>query len=106
MSFDFKFSSLRTLIFQKKNLWQRFFDLSLFFLLFGFVNGNLFGTFLQFLRQYFIWDGLIIMFTLLIIEAINLTYFVCRPKPWVRLLNFYKMGLLLGFFTDAFKVGS
>ena len=25
---------------------------------------------------------------------------------FVQILNFYKLGLLLGFFTDAFKVGS
>lgn len=25
---------------------------------------------------------------------------------WMRLINFYKIGLLLGFFIDAFKVGS
>lgn len=31
---------------------------------------------------------------------------LAKLKRWVRLLNFYKMGLLLGFFIDAFKVGS
>lgn len=150
--------------FRKKS--QRFEDTfvaSTFFLFFGFMCGNLFGTFLSFFRQTIPWDGAIIALILLFVEWINYLHFVIlhkrtsipsspepKPKnfgwmhrlthsrwlwmrletktvrfqPWprfvkpafvfcqrqrnvaIRLLNFYKLGLLLGFFIDAFKVGS
>lgn len=113
-------------------LFDTTFAFSIFFLFFGFFCGNLFGTFLIFFRNYFVWDGFIIMLIILSIESINyLNYkkkhdwleknkrffnqfkFCTEPVinyeknyTWIRCLNFFKIGLLLGFFTDAFKVGS
>ena len=151
--------------------FQKIVILSLFFLFLGFVCGNLFGTFLQYFRDFTDWDGAIIIITLVTIELINfLNYkksnlrfpFIYRkfkkknfqlwpfvlkvtqveanvivndsaalgqnktfnqrivlksqetflnPKlkkenNFIKILNFYKIGLLLGFFIDAFKVGS
>lgn len=151
--------------------FQKIVILSLFFLFLGFVCGNLFGTFLQYFRDFTDWDGAIIIITLVTIELINfLNYkksklrfpfvyirlkqkksqlwpFVLKvtqveetvivsdsvglrstktsnqifkylksqetkgPKlkkenNFIKILNFYKIGLLLGFFIDAFKVGS
>jgi hypothetical protein len=112
---------------------------SVFVFFFGFMCGNLFGTFLVFFRQWIIWDGFLILLTILFIELIHyLNFYVFkadddfkfyntqylppsnmntlnRPRPLfdrfhlkigIRLLNFYKLGLLFGFFIDAFKVGS
>lgn len=97
-----------------------FFSITLFFLFLGFVAGNIFGTFLNGLRHVFHWDGYIIFFVLSFIEVTNYgiyrpgkesTFFLplhqggrCRPV-W-KICNFFKIGLMLGFFIDAFKVGS
>ena len=114
-------------ILNKFKLIEKYFIIYIFLLLLGFICGNLFGTFLIFFRFYTNWDGLIIILTILIIEFINfITYgksfkyhklnnffskiykknfFFLLFKNF-KFLNFYKMGLLLGFFIDAFKVGS
>lgn len=158
---------------KKSQLFEKTFVSSTFFLFFGFMCGNLFGTFLSFFRNTIPWDGAIIVLILLFIEWVNYLNFVILnkreltpPSPenqkslfllslnqigfliprsldklnslinpkikkkakfkkqWahffkkrvlfiqrkrnsiIRLLNFYKLGLLLGFFIDAFKVGS
>lgn len=123
-------------------------SLGLFFLFFGFLLGNLFGSFLTFLRQFIIWDGFIIAFLLIIIECINFfnytskkqmvfvlpknnlknsEYSVSRElflannffyklfnnksllqekKLFLKNINLLKIGVMLGFFIEAFKVGS
>nr|AWX53381.1 Ycf20 [Halochlorococcum sp. NIES-1838] len=117
-------SQVKFLVFEKT------FPISIFALFFGFFCGNLFGTFLNFLRNFFSWDGFIIIATILTIEFINYlnykntknitklkkivpqksilfwNFFRFNQQPVIRFFNFYKIGLLLGFFTDAFKVGS
>jgi hypothetical protein len=179
----------------RRKLWifQSIVTVSIFALFLGFVCGNLFGTFLNYFRNFVPWDGFIISLTILVIEFINylnFSYpkrcsisffnffsslfkrqpkaileslnsnklFYVRPLPfdqkekakadnafrqtsrffspllpplfdgekkqrqdktdltvpppipntysWIKILNFYKIGLLLGFFIDAFKVGS
>ena len=102
------------------------FAFSIFFLFLGFVCGNLFGTFLTFFRHFICWDGGIIMLTIVFIELINFLYYIKsqsqiktfqnktallytrQPKiqSCIVFVNFYKVGILIGFFTDAFKVGS
>ena len=148
--------------------FQKIVILSLFFLFLGFVCGNLFGTFLQYFRDFTDWDGAIIIVTLVTIELINFLNYkklnlrfpfgyitlqkknyqlwrastqvednvivndsaalrqnkifnqplkqgshepFLKPKfkkenNYIKILNFYKIGLLLGFFIEAFKVGS
>lgn len=82
----------------------------IFLLFLGFICGNLFGTFLKFFRYHINWDGFIILLIILLIEFINyLTYikkFKLKNENSFKFLNFYKIGLLVGFFTDSFKVGS
>jgi cytochrome c biogenesis protein CcdA len=114
---------------KKIDFFEKSFAFSMFFLFLGFVCGNLFGTFLTFFRNFTSWDGIIIIMTILLIEFINyLSYatlkkdlkkkltvedknenahcFFSFKKNILLFLNFYKIGILLGFFTDAFKVGS
>lgn len=157
---------------KKSQLFEQSFVSSTFFLFFGFMCGNLFGTFLSFFRASIPWDGAIIALILLFVEWIHYLNFVILNKPtkappsplnqqktigsrflqlvliipkifdnckfffnpktkknqlqiqwarffkskwylfqrkqnaFIRVLNFYKLGLLLGFFIDAFKVGS
>lgn len=115
------------------HFFENHFALSIFFLFLGFVCGNLFGTFLTFFRNFANWDGTIIISTIVFIEFINYLNYTTngtnKPIQWLSksklnlnfilltkfdylkqtvflFLNFYKIGLLLGFFTDAFKVGS
>lgn len=110
---------------------------------FGFIIGNLFGTFLDLLRNQMIWDGLILITIILFFEFIN---FIIYNKKQVRrsadsappfdeesrqrrdlgrttikaqapsfkfqnkklliILKNFQIGILFGFFIDAFKVGS
>nr|YP_009105167.1 hypothetical chloroplast RF20 [Edaphochlorella mirabilis]AIT93791.1 hypothetical chloroplast RF20 [Edaphochlorella mirabilis] len=123
-------------------------SLGLFFLFFGFLLGNLFGSFLTFLRQFIIWDGFIIAFLLIIIECINFFNYTSKKqmvfllpknnlknseysvskelflannffyklfnnklllqekKLFLKNINLLKIGVMLGFFIEAFKVGS
>lgn len=101
----FRFNIINKLLFIEKN-----FVIYIFLLFLGFICGNLFGTFLIFFRYYIYWDGFIILLIILLIEFINyLTYikkFKIKNKIFFKFLNFYKIGLLLGFFIDSFKVGS
>lgn len=93
----------------KTDYFEAQFSFSLFFLFLGFVSGNLFGTFLTFFRAYIIWDGFIMMLGLVLVEFLNyvsFTHLNGQRKTTRRRLNFLKIGLLLGFFIDAFKVGS
>lgn len=108
---------------KKSVLFQKIFTISLICLFSGFSVGNLFGTFLNDLRNFQIWDGFIICFILLIVEIINflnystsklpaallqrhVIYVVDYGKKLSQCLNYFKIGLLFGFFVDAFKVGS
>ena len=105
---------------------EKNFAFSIFFLFLGFICGNLFGTFLTFFRYFIYWDGAIIMLTIVFIEVINFLYYTKsqrkaqtfqeksdllltrQPKKqsFISFVNVYKVGILIGFFTDAFKVGS
>jgi hypothetical protein len=161
--------------FEEKFLFlQKIFSIALFSLFFGFLIANIFGSFLNVLRNFIIWDGFIILFLILFIEFINsIIYnnknrssiffnfvkfiFKSRDKksylkppfswffkkvyltnfqpnkpqnlnfdnnidenlnfskknlkeiknlPFWKILNYFKLGIMLGFFIDAFKVGS
>nr|AYC63924.1 hypothetical protein Ycf20 [Flabellia petiolata] len=74
----------------------------------GFVLGNLFGTFLNFFRNKIIWDGAILFIIILIFETLN--FFIYNRKllnkKLLIILKNIQIGILLGFFIDAFKVGS
>lgn len=120
-------------VFQKKYLFFQYnFSSALFFLFIGFLCGNLFGTFLIWIRYLIPWDGFIICIFLIAIEIISYQryhtqgrfflffwsllsssgsfFYSTEQKPVVNtlsiLINLFKLGLLLGFFIDAFKVGS
>lgn len=95
---------------------QSTFSLILFFLVFGFFVGNFFGTFLFLLRNFFVWDGFLIIFLIFTFEFINYcTYHQISNKFfmksshsrfYIKLSNYFKIGFIFGFFVDAFKVGS
>lgn len=129
MSGDTRLSSFLkksvTRIEEKFFFFQNRFSSSLFFLFFGFLLGNLFGTFLNALRSFIYWDGFIVGSVIIFIEIISYisyhkpgrsffnfwTFRVTNTLVFKRLvfwkyMNFLKIGLLVGFFIDAFKVGS
>nr|YP_010732098.1 hypothetical chloroplast RF20 [Massjukichlorella minus]WDY13012.1 hypothetical chloroplast RF20 [Massjukichlorella minus] len=89
-------------------------------LLIGFLVGNLFGTILNTIRNFLFWDGFIILFLIFFIEILSYAtyhpknrpffFFLLSPKKlnksfW-QFFNLFKLGLMIGFFIDAFKVGS
>lgn len=79
----------------------------LFLILSSFFFGNLFNLFFKDLKNILIWEPLILFFILILLELINvIIYTIKRPFYYKKLLNSFKMGLLLGLFVDAFKVGS
>lgn len=121
-----KSNSLSFFIFQKKlSLLKKDFSKMLCLLLLGFLTGNIFGSFLNTIRQFFIWDGFITFCLITFIEFLSyLTYtqkkssgtlkFFASQRytqtsirsTWFQFANLFKIGLLIGFFVDAFKVGS
>ena len=86
----------------------------------GFIIGNLFGTFLDLLRNKIIWDGIILITIIFFFEFLNFIIYnkkklvggeaVARSKfPNKKrqiILKNLQIGILFGFFIDAFKVGS
>lgn len=114
MNFETRFIQLiqqgRVFVLETIKNQQSTFTIALFFLFSGFLCGNLFGTFLNIIREYISWDGLIIILVICLMEIIS--YFRYQKKKnfinsqiW-RTLNYFKIGLMIGFFIDAFKVGS
>lgn len=83
-------------------MFVRFFrSLGLFYL--SFLIGNAFGTFLIFLRKIILWDGAILILLILFFEFLNFLIYKKKAKKfWIHI----QLGILLGFFIDAFKVGS
>ena len=86
----------------------------LFFLFFGFFLGNLFGTLVDSIRKLNVADSFLILVLIFIIEYINFIVYNKNNKKsnfqfkitLYNFLNVFKIGILLGFFIDSFKVGS
>jgi hypothetical protein len=119
---------------EKSLFFRKNFPSILALLLFGFLVGNVFGTFLNTLRVFFLWDVFIIFILIGLLEILNYNVYHARnrllflspsrrnvvpasrfatskrnvvpAKIVVQFLNFFKIGLMIGFFVDAFKVGS
>lgn len=145
---------------RKNSFFKEVFSFALFTLFFGFLIGNVFGTFLNTIRSFIRWDGFIIFIILFIMEFYNCFLYNrffkkdkdfffkkdkdCSPciPPFPRkvfpccwykakelahplfvffsykqnlftnnqmiwkTVNLLKIGILFGFFIDAFKVGS
>ena len=68
----------------------------------SFLIGNSFGTFLIFLREKVFWDGVVLILFIFFFEFLN---FLIYKKKASWLINL-QLGILFGFFIDAFKVGS
>lgn len=102
--------------------FQRQFSPVIFFFFFGFLLGNLFGTLLPAIRTHLWWDGWLLLLLLFVIELISYKRYHRMGRPfltfysntnwktprsiYVEYMNVFKIGLLIGFFIDAFKVGS
>ena len=133
---------------RKNSFFKEVFSFALFTLFFGFLIGNLFGTFLNTIRFFILWDGFIIFIIIFIMEFYNCFLYnrffkkICEipkklPYPFCcwnkantifwnplfvffsykqefftnnkiiwKTINLLKIGVLFGFFIDAFKVGS
>ena len=91
-------------------LFQNVFTTSIFYLFIGFVTGSGFCNILSLIRETQIWDGFVIFFMLFLFEKIGKrVYSQNKSKTstqFLKFLNSWKTGVLLGFFVDAFKVGS
>ena len=115
------FKALTFYLQYRSQLFQNSFATMLLSLFFGFLLANIFGTFLGILRCAAIWDGFVIFGLVVFVELISCArYQTLQPPPidvvsfastrnrdlfW-RFTNNFKIGLLLGFFVEAFKVGS
>lgn len=96
-----------------KKLKENF--LSFLFILFlGFFLGNLFGTLVDSIRQLNVADSILIFIIIFLNELVNFTVYGPGKSKFnstfmiklYNLLNIFKIGILLGFFIDSFKVGS
>jgi hypothetical protein len=105
------FRIIRQIVFNSQYqflLFQNVFTASIFYLFIGFVTGSGFCTILSLIRETQVWDGFIIFFILLFFEKIGRRIYkqTQTKQSFLKLLNCWKTGILLGFFVDAFKVGS
>ena len=107
------FRIIRQIVFNSKYqfaLFQNVFTTSIFYLFIGFVTGSGFCTILSLIRETQIWDGFVIFFMLLFFEKIGKKVYkraqTHQTQRFLKFLNCWKTGILLGFFVDAFKVGS
>ena len=115
----FLINQLKVYLSRKNSFFKEVFSFALFTLFFGFLIGNLFGTFLNTIRSFIFWDGLIIFIILFIMELLNfflynkykrviyqkISYYP-NNQIILKSLNYLKIGIMFGFFIDAFKVGS
>ena len=107
------FRIIRQIVFNSQyqfSLFQNVFTASIFYLFIGFVTGSGFCTILSLIRETQIWDGFVILFMLFFFEKIGRRVYkrteTNKMQRVLKLLNCWKTGILLGFFVDAFKVGS
>ena len=112
----FFLNQLKVYLNRKNSFFKEVFSFALFTLFFGFLIGSLFGTFLNTIRSFVFWDGLIIFIILSIIELFGFllynkknvifqSHYPNNQNLW-KTLNVFKIGIQFGFFIDAFKVGS
>ncbi len=117
----FFINQLKFYLNRKFFFFKEVFSFALFTLFVGFLIGNLFGTFLNTIRYFIFWDGLIVFIILSIMELLNfilynkakrffvisqkISYYPNNQIIW-KSLNYLKIGIMFGFFIDAFKVGS
>ena len=99
---------------KKSQRFEKNFVASTFFLFFGFMCGNLFGTFLSFFRNTLPWDGAIIAVILLFVEWVNYLNFVIlnkrtpipsspESKKSFVVLCFLQIGLIIPRCLDYFR---
>ena len=90
-------------------LKKNFLSFLLFFFL-GFFVGNLFGTFVEYIKLINISNSLLIFILIILNEFINFCVYSKKKTIYkIKLYNFLnalKIGTLLGFFVDSYKVGS
>ena len=85
-----------------------------FFLFIGFLTGNLFGIIVSYIRTLGVPDSFLIIILLFTNEFISFSIYNTYkneiskifPRKIFNIVNSFKVGILLGFFIDAFKVGS
>ena len=109
------FRIIRQLLFNSKDqfkLVKTLFTTSILYLFIGFITGSAFCTILSIIRQTPLCDGFILFLLLFLFEKVGKLVYKTRKQHQTRqiklykLINCWKTGLLLGFFIDAFKVGS
>ena len=105
-----KWNQFKKTFFSKNFIFNNYFLESACSFYFGLIIGNLFGTFLNFLRNKIVWDGMLLLIIVLFFEFFNFLIYkksvVSQYKKLFLLLKNFQIGILFGFFIDAFKVGS
>nr|YP_009326927.1 Ycf20 [Codium simulans]ANJ70870.1 Ycf20 [Codium simulans] len=74
------------------------------FFFYGFIFGNIFGSFLTYIRLLLFWDGFIILLCLIYFEFFSKIQ--SKLNIWNSELFLFQSGVLISFFIDAYKVGS
>lgn len=95
---------------EKLNAARKNFPMKIFLLLLGFYTANALATILG---QTGDWDVLVAGVVVAAIEGIGMLMYVkpfAKPvgrfQSWVVMVNYWKAGVCLGLFVDAFKLGS
>ncbi|KAL8537919.1 hypothetical protein ACS0TY_000027 [Phlomoides rotata] len=92
----------------KLNSAKKNFPMKVFLLLFGFYTANALTTILGQTGE---WDVLVVGIVVAAIEGIGMLMYKKTPSPpklqsLVVMINYWKAGVCLGLFVDAFKLGS
>lgn len=109
----FQLNQILKFINQKLQKLKKNFLSFLLILFLGFFIGNVFGTLVESIRRLNIADSILIFIIILLNECANFIVYNSNNKKsnlfLIKLYNFlniFKIGILLGFFIDSFKVGS
>ena len=89
----------KTFIFLNKkfDFFKKNFSISVLFLFIGFFIGNVFGTFLNWLRHFIVWDGLLVFALLSVFEIISSIVYQNNPTFLSSSISTNKM-----FFSDFY----
>lgn len=95
---------------EKLNMARKNLPMKIFLVLLGFYTANALATILG---QTGDWDVLVAGIVVAAIEGIGMLMYRKRPSPstgklqsFLTMVNYWKAGVCLGLFVDAFKLGS
>lgn len=101
------FINIERNISKKILFFEIYFAKSIFFLFFGFLLGNLFGSFLDIFRKLVIWDGFIVLIIILFQEFISYSIYKSKKQTlffYIKNKKTYKLKKNKFFFNKVMQL--